>query len=209
MNKVFSKKTKTIINFTKTITNKKYGKIFCYETYTNNVLTSQKFKIKSIVHNGFEPKNMYFQYFGEDFSIIDEKIKHYNGDYNSMAEVKFILNLEEFESFDKLYCLWFDMDGNAYKLTNKDPLKNIFTFNLWGSDYDLHKCKQSLLKIKDVSNIRIEKNIPVNYEISGYYILYFSIELSPNKINKYLSYDNRTNNSKIAKDLGLLKFKLT
>lgn len=208
MNTVTARRTSYVETFRNTILTEKHGKIICEETYKNGNIETQEFKLPKAVHNGYEPSRMRFVYYGGKLDSHKITKQCLNSDYDNLPKEQIVVHLKSFDDFENLYCIWTSMDGNMYRLTDLNPLPATFRFDLWGTRFDLDKCKKALKKHKSVSSVHLHDNCAANWSISGRQSLVFDWKanatqtLERNKIDCYLR-DNF-----IARLLGLDEFRL-
>lgn len=205
MNTVTAKLVKTVLTQEVTIVSKK-GTFICTETYEDKKLIRQMFKTTEFTHNGFEPDNMWFAFYG-DASVTDTINTYHRGDYNAMPEPVLIKNLETFDKFDKLYCMWLHMDGNMYVITEPDPLPSLRRLDIGSKQYDIKKCKKLLLKNKNVFDIKIAENCYANWDICGRHSLHFSFQADRKMTKKIHKEDCLKRDQIIIKHIGLDEFK--
>lgn len=205
MNTVTAKLVKTVLTQEVTIVSEK-GTFICTETYEDKKLTRQTFKTMELVHNGYEPDNMLFAFYG-DASVTDIISAFHRGDYDAMPEPVLIENLETFDEFEKLYCMWLHMDGNMYVITEPDPLPSLRRLDIGSKQYDLKKCKELLLKNKNVFDIKIAENCYPNWDICGRQSLHFSFQADREMTKKINKEDCFERDQIIIKHIGLDEFK--
>lgn len=204
MNNVTTTKTITTKYVTKHIVSPKFGSFICAEEYKNDRLRHQCFRPEKPFHFGYESKNMVFYYFGGDIEPLALQKAYRDG---KPLKEKLIRNLETFNDFNNLYCPWFGMDGQLYRITEKYALPTKEKIEVWGIAYDLKKVKEHLESVKEVSDIYIHDNCCANYELSGKQTLYFDYLPSRKMIKKLSEMDFFDKNYFIINKLKLNKFK--
>src|SRR5690606_30988083 len=123
----------------------------------NGNLTDQRFKTLKPIHNGYSPGAMSFHYY-DDLNIKDYFLKHLNNDYENLPAPKLIKNLETFNDFNNLYCIWIGQDHNIYRITEPDPMPSIRRYIINSNNWNLKSIQKHLKSNKNVIEVKIIDN---------------------------------------------------
>lgn len=152
-----------------------------HETYVNNELKNQYFMYGK--HNGYNPKNMLFKYYGGEIDYLQFVLDYWSGKVT--LEPVLVKDLYTFSDFDNLYCNRMMFDGNCFRLTELDPLPIYKPFECWSNYFDIHALAKALESDVKAKNIKIQENCRQNYSISGVETLHFLYLLDVNEIKQF------------------------
>lgn len=165
-----------------------------YQTITNDIVSSQYFCTKNPnkTHpHAYQPKNMRFIYYGDNAfdTCLENNLVHDDAWHKFMPVI--ISDLNNFKSFDHLYCVSNHLDSNFYRITEPSGLPLLrcldeITSSITNAEYNLELAEAYLKDIPYIKLACIKDIAFYNRERGRTKFLYVEYKLPPELNSKVL-----------------------